>query len=528
MFSIERVELTNFRSYVGTHIFELPTKSGLYNLTGKNLLEPTLGSNGSGKSTLLDAIYWCLFGRTTRGLKASDVVSWGQKTAAVTVTLTVGDKRALVSRTQSPNGLTLTDGGATSGHPIDQDALEKYLRLTPVAFLYSVILPQFGDAFFDLAPSAKLTLFSDIMGLDYWLERSQAADKLARDLASEQGVLELAVSRNEGQQETIKGDLIALQEKEALFAVNQAKQVTWLEAELKAQTTNCNALTADITYCKNVLVGAEEKIAALAGKDLCPTCKQSVPNADLKALNQNKRDFEERLRKQQWQLKSLKERLPGLKSQITAEVERESAYSEMIAAKKQALKALRTALGTLQASITKLDEEHTAVSFWIGGFKRVRLFIVEEALQQLEIEVNNNLANLGLMKWRVAFDVERENKSGGITKGFIVLIYPPGAESPIRYESFSGGETQRLRLAGDLGLANLIMERAGLSNTLEAFDEPSKHLSQEGLLDLAECLCQRAQEQGKIIVLVDHQVVSFSGFAGTFTVLKDADGSRLD
>lgn len=82
-------------------------------------------------------------------------------------------------------------------------------------------------------------------------------------------------------------------------------------------------------------------------------------------------------------------------------------------------------------------------------------------------------------------------------------------------------------MAGDLGLANLIMERAGLTSTVEFYDEPSRHLSQEGLLDLAESLCQRAESQGKRVFLVDHNVIDFSGFAGTITVVKDDHGSRL-
>jgi len=69
---------------------------------------------------------------------------------------------------------------------------------------------------------------------------------------------------------------------------------------------------------------------------------------------------------------------------------------------------------TLEADVNMLNEDHTALSFWVGGFKRVRLFIVEQALQQLELEINNSLGSLGLLDWHIKLDVERENKSGGI------------------------------------------------------------------------------------------------------------------
>lgn len=535
MFTVERVELNNFRSYVGNHAFEIPAAPGLFNLTGTNLLNPEVGANATGKSSLLDAIFWALYGRSTRGLKAGDVVSWSAKGCAVAVTLTVGDKRSLVRRTQNPNSLTLTDNDPTSGdaqpffpqsfsHPIDQSSLEKYLRLTPEAFLYSVILPQFGESFFDLSPAAKLALFSDIMELDYWLERSQAADKLATDLANERGVRGLAVSRAEGQRETIKADLDKLREKEANFADLLASEIKLMEDDLRELVKDAKSAEAELKYIRNVLVDLEGKAGKLAAKNTCPTCKQPVPNADLKAIRQNIVDFEGKLRR--YERDNPKKQITDLQTAIAKEVKRTNPYSEMISEKVQLAIKLKGQLKDLGAEIDKLNEEHTAVSFWVGGFKRVRLFIVESALQQLELEVNNNLASLGLMGWHIGFDVERENKSGGITKGFIVLVTPPGAEEPVRYESFSGGETQRLRLAGDLGLANLIMERAGLVNTLEIYDEPSRHLSQEGLLDLAETLAVRATAQGKVILLVDHNAVDFA-FQGTFTIVKDGAGSRF-
>ena len=113
MFDIAQVELENFRSYRGLHKFAVPVDPGLYLITGKNEVEPRLGTNGVGKSTLLDAVFWCLYGRTTRGLKAGDVIAWGQTQCSVTVYLTVGDKAIKITRTQSPNSLTLDDTAVT-------------------------------------------------------------------------------------------------------------------------------------------------------------------------------------------------------------------------------------------------------------------------------------------------------------------------------------------------------------------------------------------------------------------------------
>ena len=102
MFDIVNVEMEDFRSFTGKHTFEFPTKPGLYAITGKNLDNPRLEANGAGKSTLLEAIHWCLYGHTSRGLKAGDVVNWGAKSCAVAVELWLNDIPLKIKRTQSP------------------------------------------------------------------------------------------------------------------------------------------------------------------------------------------------------------------------------------------------------------------------------------------------------------------------------------------------------------------------------------------------------------------------------------------
>ena len=152
----------------------------------------------------------------------------------------------------------------------------------------------------------------------------------------------------------------------------------------------------------------------------------------------------------------------------------------------------------------------------------------EETLRQLELEINNALGSLGLLDWHIELDVERENKSGGITKGFTVLVHAPGAPGPVKFEAWFGGETQRLLLAGDLGLANLIMERAGLRSTMEFFPmNLFQHLSQEGMLDLADTLMQRAIDSGRRLFIIEHSLLDYP-YTDVFTVVKDTKGSQIE
>ena len=611
MFDIITVEFENFKSYRGSHSFALPTTPGLYFLTGSNKAEPKLGSNGSGKSTLLDAIYWCLYGRTLRGLKATDVINWKEKSCSVSLELTVGQNIYVLTRTQNPNSLIL------DGKTIDQTELQKHIIIGDEAFTYSVILPQFGQSFFELTPANKLTLFSQIMGLDYWLECSQRAAIKATALQSKIDIWNAKIGETKTTITSTKTGMAQWAEKEANFNEELEATINHIEREIDEsdlyiadmkiglQSGQNNLKKADEARLKKAdelqvvetthekymkrreslniayaaasatLLGLEAAYGKLSGLGpTCPTCLQTVNAKHLKAermimtkeMASQKTDLDE-IGKQSEEVNRFVTKTSNSVRQILSEIstiDREAAqarniitkadaemraeiarkatlkesieiekgkpnpYSAIIAEKQALLKELKSKLNEDSTLLAKTQAEHEAVSFWVTGFKRLRLSLIENTLRALELEVNNSLTTLGLTDWQIEFDVERENKSGGITKGFTVFIRNSTHPEPVRFEAWSGGETKRLQLAGDLGLANLIMLQAGLTNTIEFYDEPSNHLSQEGLLDLAETLYQRAINDNKRILMVDHHNIDFGDFAGVIKVTKTEEGSSLE
>ena len=215
MFDIHKIKMLNFKSYRGEHVFDMPDTPGLYFLTGKNKSEPTLGSNGSGKSTLLDAIYWCLYGKTLRGLKSVDIITWGESSCTVSVTLTVGNKHFTVRRAQSPNSVAIIEGKVKT--IVEQDELQKRLRLNPDAFTYAVILPQFGQSFFELKPTDKLALFSQIMDLDSWLDKSKAAAEATQELIKQIDITKSKIENNNTWIASVKDDITEFKNKETDF-----------------------------------------------------------------------------------------------------------------------------------------------------------------------------------------------------------------------------------------------------------------------------------------------------------------------
>ena len=611
MYRLKKVKIVNFRSYHGSHTFTFPAVNGLYYFTGVNEVDD-LGANGAGKSTFLDACVWCLYGTTSRGLKASDVLpDWEGEGTSVTLDLQVGNRSFVVKRTQKPNNLTLDD------KPVDQSDLQGVIRLNFTAFTHSVLFPQFGKPFFSLGSAEKLKLFSEIMNLDFWLDCSKEAAVNADAAQTESLQQQGQISRVEGELDALKAELPSLEANEADYAKNRQanldqikikmasreaayrdleddlcsiddgiaeanKDVLWAEYRVKENEKHRDLLLKDvIKFSKLVTKYEVEYKAILAKRDelrnadsVCPICggpldlkhtgdeilKLSTQLAkveiNLAETNKttdrmNKNLVQEKLGLQS-SMRALEEAQTELnnavleKTKIVASIEecernydalkdqyrelkkQENPYTKLLAAKKAKLSKLKSSLSGLYDVAKETEAKFVSYSFWKGGFKRLRLHIIEQAFEALTLEVNNCLTQMGMHAWSISFDIERENKSGSITSGFMVFVQSPHNKQPVKWENWSGGETQRLQLAGDLGLANLIMQQTGLSNCNEWFDEPSTHLSPEGMMDLADMLHERAISENKCIWIVDHAAISnFGDFEAVITARKTTDGSSI-
>lgn len=184
-----------------------------------------------------------------------------------------------------------------------------------------------------------------------------------------------------------------------------------------------------------------------------------------------------------------------------------------------------------QAIAKALDASRTrfaAASGWVRWFKDIRLAEIGEALEQLELEVNNQVTACGLIDWYLKFDVDKETASGTIKRGFAVSVQSPSNMKPVPWEAWSGGEKQRLIDAAQMGLSNLIRARTGATIPLEVWDEPTKGMSPRGVQDLLEALHTRAFREKRQIWVVDHTRIGFSKFTGSAGVIKTKAGSHFD
>lgn len=183
-----------------------------------------------------------------------------------------------------------------------------------------------------------------------------------------------------------------------------------------------------------------------------------------------------------------------------------------------------------KAAMRRLDEAQTRfsmASYWVRWFKDIRLAQIGEALTQLDLEVNNQVTALGLLDWSLEFDVDKLSKSGTVQRGFTTSVYSPNNNKVVPWDSWSGGEKQRLIVAGQMGLGDLIRSRTGCTFGLEVWDEPTKGMSPQGVQDLLEALRARAHREQRQIWVVDHNTLGFNKFDGSIKIIRDLESSKF-
>lgn len=184
-------------------------------------------------------------------------------------------------------------------------------------------------------------------------------------------------------------------------------------------------------------------------------------------------------------------------------------------------------LDDLGIALESTNKALERTKYWVKGFKDVRLFIVEELLAELEIVTNTMLDSVGLVDWSVAYSVEKETKAGGYSRGLNVVIKSPRNVEPVKWEVWSGGEAQRLRLIGSLALAEVLLNEANVHTNLEILDEPSRGMAAGGIDDLINTLSDRSEQTGKCILFVDHHLVRSTRFDSIIQIVKDKNGSHI-
>lgn len=257
-------------------------------------------------------------------------------------------------------------------------------------------------------------------------------------------------------------------------------------------------------------------------------------DAKLNALTKAKEEFEDKERAARDELDRINPRIESKRADVEIAKARkkekdkeENPYRAVMQKLKEQRRTCNEGIAAGEALLIVLEKKIARSKFWIKGFKDMRLYLVEDVLQELTIATNAALEEVGLIGWSVEYTIEKETKAGAAQQGLFVMIKSPANESAVRWEAWSGGEGQRLRLVGSLALAEVLLSHAGINPQIEILDEPTRHMSPEGVRDVVEYIILRAKDMNRQIFYVDHQAIDSRAFASTVTIAKDRKGSYL-
>jgi len=630
------VSLEGFRSFVEPTTFHLDRAPGLYFIRGQNDLEPDLAGNGVGKSTLFEGVFWCLFGKTTNGVSAANISTWGSDKASVTVTISIDGVVMTITRSRGPNRLTI------NGKEVTQDRVVAELGLTPDLVASAILIGQFSPTFVEKGHAERLEMFSQMLDLQRWDTYSDTAKQQAADIAKHIGDDKTNLSFLQGKREgidiesvrkladgwkevrTARANVQRSTVKLAERALDQAKdkleeasaesvvlramaapgviklperpqpvvdpdmvewerqqeefrQTLWKISEkvriANAQIKNISALGAVCSICFQP-VGPEHKHSQLTDLNDALAIYETDRQLATKASNEIKRKIEARtavntanylqaVAEWQQQCQQIDVEWRAAQDQYTnylaaraltirkldgAKVGVLNATANLNNAKKQ-LNAIEAETNPHLMYISSLEEQaveydikikfledeiikqqklHHELDYWIGGFKKIRLLIIEEALTALEMAVNDAMVQLGLRGWTINLQAERELTTGAFKREFTILVQSPYNDELVPWDVWSGGERQRLRLALIFGLQTFMQQRRGVSVNLLFLDEPSNWLSESGVTDMLSFLKEKAQRDNLCIWLADHRTLDAGDFTKTFLIRKTETGSHIE
>jgi DNA repair exonuclease SbcCD ATPase subunit len=575
---LESLAIRGFKTFSNATLEVSKLTPGVVFVRGNNLSEPELESNGSGKSSLFGALFWALFGKTVDGLRNTDVKPWALKGKTQvdvrldgsTVSRSVGPNRTLINGTDAgPEQIEklLGFGFDLASHAILMgQGRPLFLDLAPAKKLELLSEALDLDRWEERSRKAaeRLSELDSALGsLD--TQETHGRASLAELEAMLERVQEQAREWDQLEQVNLASVEMAINSKTEQLGRHQDAYAKadlaydGAQTELRALSTQIRELNQEEAMAALTVSNRNrllQEIKTMEQTKTCPTCGQPVSNKNVSEHRAEiKRQLEAMPAEEEVLLADIKKQIKTLIASETkfqaksnraldAKVQVQAIVAKLeaeIGVLKESLTRQRGTLNPFQEQITdlnkrrgkilselktlakemdKIRKQWDQVRFWIKGFKEVRLFILEEILQEMELITNASLEEVGLVGWEVHYEVERETKAGTTVRGLNVWVQSPTNDKPVRWECWSGGESQRLKIIGSAALNDVLLAQVGVNCNFEIWDESGSFLSEGGVEDFIEFLANRAEDQGKVIFMVDHMARQSARFTSTITVTK--------
>lgn len=311
---LEEIVIENFGTI--EHIKLVLNTPGMILITGLNKDAPKAESNGAGKSLLLDAICWCLWGKTVRGLTTDDVVRrQAGKDCCVSTKITDGKTAYVVTRhrkdtrVDKPNDLKLFVNGVEKGKKMKnlQEIIDGIIGFDFDTFC--AMMPGAGMSVAALTDSKIKELLEKLLQTEQLsFAYTEARDRL-KVLDSELRIERQKQADSTAQLRTLEREVQQLRDLEQSFVSTKAanvasrqQRISELEAEIQVCAATANqhdAHASTVTKFKTEIANLQQQILliekpAKARINLYQSELQQHENT-VRLLNHDKKAREEKM-----------------------------------------------------------------------------------------------------------------------------------------------------------------------------------------------------------------------------------------
>lgn len=484
--------LTNFCSYENLeYIF---SKTGLVLISG---------ANGSGKSTFCDALPWILYGKTSKDVNSSDVVSWGSKTPTIgLVELFVHGQPVHIHRARGSKGkdndlfLTIGDDKPIRGKDLldTQKLIDRTLGVDYQGFILSHYIHEFSVANNFFATTAKNRKDT----IDQLIDFSKI-DKLKMSLEADKKTLKVNLAKVERELANSALKLGYLQDNYLSTATDSRK---W-DSSNQLRVDSCHRLTARLQDKQEELKSYPSKLDVKSAikesqSTRCKECNGPVNHPELQIQQEILQS-----------ITNLETEIQSIKDKLTLEQRDVNPYAHQLISLAKQQDTISIEITSNTSKFEKLSLQTTDQELLSDIIKNHRAQITTTTVLMLEDKANKLLSQYFDAELSISLTVDTADDK------IETMIYKSG--NTCNYSQLSKGQRQILKFCFSLSIMKHIGSTQGINPTILMFDEIFDGLSEE-MKGKAFRLLQVLEAEYDTIFVVEHSVDLKAQFETTYTV----------
>ena len=485
MLKINKVILNNYWSY---GYQELEYKYDKPVLVIGERKDECFSSNGAGKSSLFEAMMWCLFAKTTKGLLANTVVNYKiGKDCFVSVEGTVNNIPFVVTRyrlhSTHKNDVHFLYNNIDSRGATNQETnikIEKTLNLDFEFFKQTCFFnPRTVQGFCSLSDSNKKNILEYILNLNKWEDYYNSATQELNKAVSEKESLVVKLNQTKANKARFIENVYKP------FLISDFKRddmryrLTCVEDELsRIKLTPVEQPREDvISLTANARILKER----INSKDNCLTCGQPI-SLDVPKLKQQLSGMLKTIKSAEHQKLKYTKYLADLDKLNKLTIEKTNLEKEIDLCEKRSsnVKKLRLEVLSYQGEINLIKEVLKEYNKTINNLnvlkkafspKGIKSYIIKDILPYLNSRLEHYSGELtnNSIKIRITFDYDSNRLISSINK-----------DVPYDYANLSSGEAKRVDLCMLFSLLDLMSTLKNRPNFI-ILDEIFDSLDNSGL-----------------------------------------------